>query len=263
MDTITANAPPPLLLDTRVLTRAFSPKCACKLLRGCAEAGEIVGLVEFAAHGDDSVLTRVTLRGVPPGPRGLHIHEFAAFHDGCLSAGGHYNPTGANHGGRMGENRHRGDLGNVDIRDNGTAASMFVANITLSELEGLACILHEDEDDLGKGDNASSLKTGNAGARLGGGIIEKLLPYVSFTYTHTPTHLCTCAHVHVHVHAHTHTHTPSHTLTHTFTHAHIHTRTHSHIHTFTHSRAHTRTHSKSPVRIVRAPFRAGAYGTVA
>ena len=36
---------------------------------------------------------------LPEGPHGFHVHQYGDFSNGCLSAGGHYNPLGTVHGG--------------------------------------------------------------------------------------------------------------------------------------------------------------------
>ena len=43
-----------------------------------------------------------------------------------------------------------------------------------SSILGKSLVIHQSEDDLGRGGNEGSLKTGNAGKRVACGIIEKI-----------------------------------------------------------------------------------------
>jgi superoxide dismutase, Cu-Zn family len=47
---------------------------------------------------DGAVQISVTLTGLPPGPHAFHIHEVGKCDPPFESAGGHFNPTGKQHG---------------------------------------------------------------------------------------------------------------------------------------------------------------------
>jgi len=107
--------------------------------------------------------------------RGFHVHQTGDLTNGCLSAGAHHNPFNTNHGGPNDRVRHAGDLGN--IRSDGNGEAIFtITDFHLSlngprSILGRSVVVHAGTDDLGKGGNPESLKTGNAGARSACGVI--------------------------------------------------------------------------------------------
>ncbi|OVA19495.1 Superoxide dismutase [Macleaya cordata] len=98
------------------------------------------------------------------------VHEFGDTTNGCISTGPHFNPKGLTHGAPEDEVRHAGDLGNIIANADGVAEATIVdSQIPLSgpnAVVGRALVVHELEDDLGKGGHELSLTTGNAGGRL-------------------------------------------------------------------------------------------------
>lgn len=106
----------------------------------------------------------------PNSTHGFHIHEFGdcTAMDGT-SAGGHFDPLDMPHAGPDDEVRHVGDLGNLEADENGTAKIDFVDSVIsfegVSSILGRGIIVHAEEDDL------ESQPTGDAGARLGCGVI--------------------------------------------------------------------------------------------
>lgn len=110
------------------------------------------------------------VQNLPPGKHGFHIHTYGDIRKtDCTKCGGHWNPRNNDHGGLNDENSHAGDLGNIVVRDDGTADfNLKTSKITLYGKEsiiGRSIVVHEDPDDLGKGGFPDSLTTGHAGAR--------------------------------------------------------------------------------------------------
>jgi len=142
-------------------------------LKGDSKA---TGTVTFEQQKNGVTTITGELRNLDPNAlRGFHIHQFGDLTDGCLSAGPHFNPFSKNHGAPTDTERHVGDLGNIKTDESGSASfkfedSLISLNGPLSIL-GRAVVLHAGTDDLGRGDDPESLKTGNAGARAACGVI--------------------------------------------------------------------------------------------
>ncbi|XP_784574.2 superoxide dismutase [Cu-Zn] isoform X1 [Strongylocentrotus purpuratus] len=143
----------------------------------CMLVGEAVkGRIEFEqGEGSNSVSVKGEVTGLAPGQHGFHIHQFGDYTNGCVSAGGHFNPFGKEHGAPEDEMRHVGDLGNI-IADASGKVDVNLSDKLLSlsgpqSIIGRAVVVHADVDDLGKGGHATSKTTGNAGGRLACGVI--------------------------------------------------------------------------------------------
>ena len=98
--------------------------------------------------------------------------------NGCTSAGPHLNVDKKNHGSPADEERHTGDLGNVTADANGLAKvdikdKLISLGANNYNILGRALVVHEKGDDLGRGGDAESLKTGNAGGRFACGVIGR------------------------------------------------------------------------------------------
>ncbi len=77
-----------------------------------------------------------------------------------------------NHGSRKSSVRHVGDFGNVVSGQNDIAVvEIFDRNLVLEDVVGRAFVVHEKEDDLGKGGDEESLLSGNSGKRIACGVI--------------------------------------------------------------------------------------------
>ena len=158
------------LIRERRCPRTRANECSCSKLQTVTEDLQTVIAQCELQHSED---VKGTITGLKPGKHGFHIHEFGDMSDGCKSMGGHYNPDNVDHGDLT--KGHVGDLENVVANDQGIANFSIVATrvdlLGDRSVVGRGLVIHEDEDDLGKGGDAESLKTGNAGERLACGVI--------------------------------------------------------------------------------------------
>lgn len=128
------------------------------------------GVVNFRRSGDGIVVS-ATVEGLEPNNRhGFHIHQFGdCTAPDATSAGGHFNPTGERHGGRHSEERHLGDLGNLEANDQGVAVLEYIDE-RLS-MEGVQSILGRGIIVHAQADDYETQPTGDAGGRIGCGVI--------------------------------------------------------------------------------------------
>ena len=131
----------------------------------------MTGSASFSQQGDTIVLT-LEVAGATPGPHAVHLHVFGdCSADDATSAGGHWNPMDVDHGKWGEEPYHRGDIGNLEVGEDGTgsltheSAEWTFGGDPATEILGRAVIVHADVDDYGQ-------PTGNAGGRVACGTIQ-------------------------------------------------------------------------------------------
>ena len=156
--------------QTGVLTTP-TPNQAIAVIGSTNDSG-VTGTAVFTQNGDQITLI-IEIQGATPGLHAVHIHEKGdcSAPDG-KSAGGHWNPTDVAHG-KWGEGEfHLGDIGNITVGEDGMGDISLTTDLweigTGSDVDvvGRGIIVHADPDDF------TSQPSGNAGARIGCGVIE-------------------------------------------------------------------------------------------
>jgi Cu-Zn family superoxide dismutase len=152
-------------------------------IKPTSDASVVTGTATFTEeNGEVTAVINITA-GFPPGDaglHGLHIHANGSCDandggpDGAIlfggAAGGHWNPLDASHGLPTAPSHHLGDMGNIQIADNGSGTLTLVSKDWTVQpgsksIVGHAIIFHQQQDD------GVSQPVGNAGARPGCGVI--------------------------------------------------------------------------------------------
>lgn len=140
------------------------------------KAGQQVGLATFT-EASDGLRIEVTGVGLPPGPKGIHIHAVGKCEPPeFVSAGAHFNPAGKKHGRLSPDGAHAGDLPNVMVTPVGAAGlDVTTKAVTLREgvpaslfgAGGTSLVIHALPDD------ERTDPTGNSGGRMACGVITR------------------------------------------------------------------------------------------
>jgi Cu-Zn family superoxide dismutase len=140
--------------------------------------GNEVGTATITALEEGGVMIGGELMGIEPGEHGFHVHETGDCDASTAfeSAGGHFNPTDAQHGLANPEGAHAGDVvSNVTAAEDGKVTLEVTSEmISLDESaegylfddDGSAMVLHADPDDQ------TTDPAGNAGDRIACAVIE-------------------------------------------------------------------------------------------
>ena len=134
----------------------------------------VEGTVKFDA--DSSGKVKMTIDILVPAKAGksvaVHIHEHGDCGDTAKMAHGHWNPTNAQHGKWGSASFHAGDIGNVKLNGKGKGSLTLTTDLwTLGgqpdkNILGKSIIVHGGVDDY------TTQPSGNAGTRIGCGVIQ-------------------------------------------------------------------------------------------
>ncbi|MDQ3694402.1 MAG: superoxide dismutase family protein, partial [Chloroflexota bacterium] len=135
--------------------------------------GEEVGTATFTEGDDGEVAVTVMAEGIPSGEHGIHVHGVGVCDPSSpepfTTAGGHFNPTGTQHGDPDDPNAHAGDLGNITPGEELTRTTdRFIVSAgpnSLRDIDGSALLIHAQADDL------TTDPAGNSGGRIACGVI--------------------------------------------------------------------------------------------
>ncbi len=159
---------------TNTSTGAGANAKAEAALSGTKADTTVSGTVSFEAMADGKVRMNLQI-SVPKKANSsvaMHLHEHGDCGDTGTHAGGHWNPTGTDHG-KWGEgNYHSGDIGNISLDAQGNGSLTIesdrwsIGGDAKTNILEKSVIIHSGVDDY------KSQPAGDSGPRIGCGIIR-------------------------------------------------------------------------------------------
>jgi Cu-Zn family superoxide dismutase len=163
-----------MALTLPLLTHAADPKAHADFVDA---SGQSLGQATLQG-GPNGTLITLDLKGLPAGPKAIHIHAVGHCDDGgegFKHSGAHLNPDNSKHGLLNPEGPDAGDLPNFFVHADGTAKAQFftpkarldkgTAAHILDE-DGAALVIHAGPDDH------TSQPIGGAGDRIACAVIK-------------------------------------------------------------------------------------------
>lgn len=150
-------------------------KTAEAALSGTKADTSVSGTLKFTQEGDGQVKMdlEISIPSMANHSVAVHIHEHGDCGDEGKSAGGHWNPTNKQHGKWGVGEFHSGDIGNIELDSTGKGTYSLETDLwsiggdVQKDILGKSIIVHSGMDDY------TSQPSGNAGTRIGCGVIEK------------------------------------------------------------------------------------------
>ncbi|MEQ8423964.1 MAG: superoxide dismutase family protein, partial [Cyclobacteriaceae bacterium] len=139
-----------------------------------ASGSTVTGAAHFTQVGDNTVRMALEVQNLTPGEHALHLHENGdCSAPDATSAGGHWNPTGVDHGKRGEGEFHAGDVINLTAGEDGSVSwekdimGWTIGGSDSTNILNRGIIIHEKVDDF------VTQPTGAAGGRVACGVITE------------------------------------------------------------------------------------------
>lgn len=148
---------------------------AVATLSGTNPDTTVTGTVRFDGSnaGKTKMMLQISVPKKANSSVAVHIHEHGDCGEMAQHAGGHWNPTGTNHGKWGSSSFHAGDIGNIDLDASGNGSVEVESDLwsvggdEKTNVLNKTIVVHSGVDDY------TSQPSGNSGSRIGCGVIQQ------------------------------------------------------------------------------------------